>query len=152
LAGLAIFAAIRTGRDIIENEIVFPLEPARESRKAKVLLVDDDEGNALLSLIILERLGYQVQVCYNGKDAAAVYRESSQDFLFVVSDYSMSPINGLELAKWLLEINPRAVILVITGYDHPALMREAECIGVHLVSPKPSTMEEFVEMLQQAGL
>ena len=125
---------------------------ASHLERRKVLVVDDDSSNALLSQIILERLGYEVRVCASGVEAEVVFRAMGSEFAFVASDYSMTPINGLELAERLLAIEPRAVVLVITGYDHPALFMQAERMGIHLVSPKPTTAGEFLDILHEMGL
>jgi CheY-like chemotaxis protein len=117
-----------------------------------ILLVDDDEAHALLSQLLLQRLGYTIQVCSDGFEAEAIYRSAPESFYFVATDYTMDRMDGLELARRILAINPKAVILLLTGYDHPDVLREARNIGVRGVSLKPISTEEFDDIIKSMDL
>jgi CheY-like chemotaxis protein len=123
-----------------------------ETKGCKILLVDDDESNAFLSQIILERLRYFVQTCRDGQEALKVFRSAPDSYHFVATDYSMNSMDGLELARQLLEINPQVPILLLTGFDHPAILHKAKEIGIRKVSLKPSTEAEFKDIIQDSGL
>ncbi len=123
-----------------------------DTNTGRALIVDDDEAQALLSQLLLERLGYEVTTCDNATQALQYYQNGKHDFSFVASDYTMVPIDGLELARNILELSPSAVFLLITGYDHPALLRAAREIGIREVSTKPTSVDEFAELLLHAGL
>jgi CheY-like chemotaxis protein len=118
----------------------------------KVLLVDDDESHAMLGGLLLERLGFNVQISHNGEDAVQIFQNTPDAFFFVMTDYTMMPLNGLDTARRLLEINPSAIILLCTGRDDPALIREARSAGVRAVALKPSNREEMEDLLVSAGL
>jgi CheY-like chemotaxis protein len=118
----------------------------------QVILVEDDESHALLGRLLLEKLGFQVHVCENGEDAVSLFSGSPEAFYFVMTDYTMSPINGLETARRLLEINPSTSVLLCTGRDDPTLSREARAAGVRAVALKPSNREEMEDLLVSAGL
>jgi len=122
------------------------------SEEKTVLLVEDDESHALLASLLLERLGFKVQVCDNGQDAVQIYKGNPNAFNFVMTDYTMMPLNGLDTARRLLEIDPAAVILLCTGRDDPALIREARSAGVRAAALKPSNREEMEDLLVSAGL
>jgi CheY-like chemotaxis protein len=140
----------------IEAEAVAQDLNPKESNNGKaggrILLVDDDESNALLSRFILEKMGYSVQVCQDGEESLNVFRAAPDAYYFVASDYAMDPMNGLDLARKILEINPKIPVLLLTGYDHPQLIREAKEAGVRAVSLKPSSADEFRELIQRIGL
>jgi DNA-binding NtrC family response regulator len=122
------------------------------SRPGRALIIDDDEIQALLSKILLERLGYVVVTCNKPDEAIRIIQDPQQSFQFVACDYSMAPINGLELSRSILRIAPSTVLFLITGYDHPELLREAREIGIREVCLKPTTVDEFTDILIRAGL
>jgi CheY-like chemotaxis protein len=118
----------------------------------KILLVEDDESHALLSQLLLQRLGFIVQVCTNGFEAEQVFQAAPESFYIVASDYSMDRMDGLELARRVLAINPGVRFLLLTGYDHPDMLREAKKIGVRQVSLKPISVEEFDDIIKSMDL
>jgi CheY-like chemotaxis protein len=118
----------------------------------RALIIDDDEIQALLSKILLERIGYEVVTCNKPAEALTILQDKDQCFQFVACDYSMVPIDGLELSRSILRTAPSTVIFLITGYDHPELLREAREIGIREVCLKPTTVDEFADILIHAGL
>ena len=118
----------------------------------KVLLVDDDEAHVLLSQLLLQRLGYAVQVCMDGFEAEQVFRAAPDDFYFVATDFTMDRMDGLELARRIIAIQPQAAVVMLTGYDHPDILRAAREIGVRAVSLKPISTEEFDDIIKSMQL
>ena len=123
-----------------------------EMDKQKVLLVEDEEAHALLERILLERLGFDITICNNGEDAVREYAVHFGKYSFVMTDYTMVPMNGLELAHHLLQVNPSAIILLCSGNDESSLIREAKKIGIRETTLKPTTREEMMNLLISAGL
>jgi CheY-like chemotaxis protein len=123
-----------------------------DSNCGRALIVDDDETQALLSQLLLERLGYEVTICDTAVKALQYYQNGRDDFSFIASDYTMTPMDGLELARNILQLAPSAVFLLITGNDHPAVLHAAREIGIREVSIKPTSVDEFAKLLLQAGL
>jgi CheY-like chemotaxis protein len=117
-----------------------------------VLLVEDEEGQALLSRLLLERLGYRVQVATNGLEALEIFKTSPVPFRFVITDLTMEKMDGLELARCLLALDPTIPILVCTGLDEPHIQREARQIGIRQVSLKPVSVQELEDLLINTGL
>ena len=63
----------------------------------KVLIAEDDKDSRELLGWLLQKLGYQVVVTQNGKDAWEAYRKGR--FHLVISDLLMPDIDGLELCR-----------------------------------------------------
>lgn len=84
-----------------------------------VLLVEDNPDVALVSIGLLEQLGYQVR---RVADAEAALREIETDGVdFVFSDIVMpGKMDGLSLAHRLRQIRPGLPILLATGYSDVA--------------------------------
>jgi len=63
----------------------------------KILIADDDSVSRLLLCSALTRLGHEVQEAANGVEAWKAWREG--DFSFVISDWIMPDLDGLELCR-----------------------------------------------------
>ncbi|WP_455273603.1 ATP-binding protein [Rhizobium herbae] len=83
--------------------------------KVKILVVDDDALIAMSTVDMLEDLGHEVLEANSGARALDFLRAGDQIDL-MITDYSMPGMNGAQLAKAALEINPALPILVATGY------------------------------------
>ena len=92
-------------------------EPGVTAR-AKILVVDDDALIAMSTVDMLEDLGHEVLEANSGARALELLGGGNQIDL-MITDYSMPGMNGAQLAKAALEINPALPILVATGYADP---------------------------------
>jgi two-component system sensor histidine kinase/response regulator len=113
-----------------------------ESAAGKRILVIDDEKVMLSSCRkILEKTGYRVETYDNGQEGIARFRQSPPPLLIV--DLKMPDINGLQVIERVREIDPQAVIVVITGYATVSAAVEAMKAGAYDFLPKPFTPDEL---------
>jgi CheY-like chemotaxis protein len=82
--------------------------------QALVLLVDDNRDGIMARRSVLEELGYQVVSAGCGSDALQIAAERTFDL--VITDYKMSPMDGLELISNLRQRDFRAPIILLTGF------------------------------------
>jgi two-component system, probable response regulator PhcQ len=95
----------------------------------RILLVDDEPNilSALrrcLSAINVEQLdGDALRIETFTSPQAAIDRCEEQDFDLVISDYRMPAMSGVELLSRLMEIQPNAPRVIISGYaDRDAII------------------------------
>jgi CheY-like chemotaxis protein len=84
-------------------------------QKEKVLVVDD---NAELRSILrygLGSYGFQVTFCENGTQA--LEKSMLDEFDYIITDYQMPQMNGIELTKSLRERSSRVVIIGMSADD-----------------------------------
>jgi CheY-like chemotaxis protein len=105
----------------------------RADAPAVILLVDDNRDGVLARRSLLEELGYQVVSAGCGSDAVELVEKQSFDL--VITDYKMSPIDGLELIAKLRERNFRSPIILLTGFAD-ALGLRADSTGADIVVQK----------------
>lgn len=99
-----------------------------------ILLVDDDNHDgAMARRHVLEELGYRVVSAGCGSDALDAAEQESFDL--VITDYKMSPINGVELIAKLRENNFRKPIIMLTGFAESLGLR-AEDTGADVLIQK----------------
>jgi CheY-like chemotaxis protein len=96
----------------------------------KVLVCEDDKDTARLYRLALEERGHTVEVAHDGKECLDKYhkefvgissnvstiREHAQPFDVVLLDYRMPLINGMDIAKEVLTVNPHQRIIFASAY------------------------------------
>ena len=90
------------------------VSPLRACIPALILLVDDNRDGVMARRSVLDELGYRVVTAGCGSDALKSIEEGSFDL--VITDYRMSPIDGLELIAGLRSKEYRNPIILLTGF------------------------------------
>jgi CheY-like chemotaxis protein len=90
------------------------VSPLHACTPALILLVDDNRDGVMARRSVLEELGYRVVTAGCGSDALKSIEESSFDL--VITDYRMSPVDGLELIAGLRNKDYRNPIILLTGF------------------------------------
>jgi two-component system, cell cycle response regulator len=114
----------------------------------KILVVDDHpEMRAVLSQL-LETAGYQVRTATNGAEALAAVREECP--YFVVTDWSMQPMDGLEFCRHLRQQTlPHYVyVVVLTVRDEVDNLIAALTAGADDFMNKPVRRAELLARLE----
>ncbi len=111
------------------------VNPAHE-KCCRVLAVDDNVDTAQTLAILLEALGHEVQVAYDGPSAL----EKAVDFRpdVVLLDIGLPGLNGYEVAKRIRQPSLKNMVLVaMTGYGLDADRQRSQDAGFdhHLVKP-----------------
>lgn len=116
-------------------------------RSARVLIVDDDEGIALLERRALERAGFEAVTA--STPAAAVERLGEETFDLVFLDYQLAGADtGLDLYRRIQDGWPGLPAILVTGYSDEGKVIEALRGGVRDVVPK---VGDYLGYLPQAA-
>jgi two-component system, cell cycle sensor histidine kinase and response regulator CckA len=89
-----------------------------------ILLVDDEELVRDLGKRILELSGYTVLTAANGKEALDLYRREREKISLVILDLMMPKMGGKECFDKILRLDPRAKVLIASGYSSGGTTRE----------------------------
>ncbi|MFA6223665.1 MAG: PAS domain S-box protein [Desulfomonilaceae bacterium] len=82
-----------------------------------VLIVDDEEDLRILGTTLLNRFGYQVITAGNGKEAVEVYLREKERIALIVLDLIMPVMDGRQCLAEILRINPKAKVIITSGYS-----------------------------------
>ena len=117
-------------------------------RKARVLVVDDENTVCKSCKKILTQEGYTVDVALSGQEA--LNKVKANGFDVVITDWKMPKIDGLDLARRIKTENASIAVILITGY--PSLETSIEAIrsGISDYVPKPFTPEELSDVMLRA--
>ena len=99
----------------------------------RLLLVDDDDNKRLLlAHSLLERFSSAFLFqCRSGAEAIAYLSTRAVDA--VVTDHSMTPVNGIELISWVRDRGLQIPVVMVTG--HPEIEETALEAGATKVIP-----------------
>jgi CheY-like chemotaxis protein len=122
-----------------------------DHRGGSLLVMDDEAMIRNMTTSMLEDLGYQVVTCENGTEALMRYkaaRESGEPFLAVILDLTIpGGMGGKETAQQILAIDPKACLIVSSGYSNDPIMSDYGSYGFAGAVAKPYNMAEFGQLL-----
>lgn len=117
-------------------------------RDLSVLVVDDEQGVRDLLKGRLEHWGCSVEVASEGDEAVRLYRAFRPGL--VLMDMEMPGKGGLAAIEAILDLDPGAVIILMTGaWDTAPARRALERKMVRLVLPKPFHVEQLEMALKE---
>ncbi len=106
--------------------------------RMRILVAEDSESFALLYKTTLEKRGHSVTIAKDGNDCIYKYTDAQQNFGngkppfdLVILDHKMPRMQGTEVAKEILELNPNQRILFVTGHVKE-MMNGVKAIGKKL--------------------
>lgn len=120
----------------------------------KVAIIEDQTAvREMLSHMIRALEGYEVIAeTGDGQSAAKVLLEAKPDF--VILDVMLPGLNGTEVLRRFTKKYDKARILVFSGYQNPALVRELLQVGAHGFVEKSAPLSELqkgIETIAQGG-
>lgn len=108
---------------------------------ARILVLDDDKAVRDALVALLEELGHIVTYAYEGQEAIDYYQKAFDDgaaFDLVITDLTLpGGLGGHATAKEILKINPKAKIIVSSGYANDPVMANYEAYGFIGIVVKP---------------
>lgn len=101
----------------------------------RVLVVDDDETIRTVLDFNLRELGLEVTLCPDAEKAWSEFRRQPPDL--TITDVRMDGMNGLDLLATIREIDPEAIVIVMTAYGSVEQAVEAMKRGAFDYLTKP---------------
>lgn len=134
----------------------------------KVLIAEDDPQAASLYKMALDDRGHEALLTYDGQECIETYvktlsesmdndssknEPSGSPFNAIILDYRMPKMNGLDVAKEILSINPHERIIFASAHVIDTLSQSISELGkvVELLQ-KPFEMESFVDLLEDLSI
>ena len=114
-----------------------------------VLVVDDDEMVRLVVRAVLSYRGYQVVEASDGEEAVRKYRETSPSFDLVLLDLNMPRLNGWDAMAQILETDPQARIILLSGGMTDGEVERAILVGARDFLMKPFENPDLVRLVRR---
>ncbi len=117
-----------------------------EAEHHTVAVVDDDQAVCDLLRVLLEVIGYPVEIFAS---APEFLRANVRHFACLILDHHMPNMTGLELARRLRADGTVIPILLITGLPSPTIAASAAELGIKVLD-KPPSEEALIEFINGA--
>jgi CheY-like chemotaxis protein len=113
-----------------------------------ILLVDDESHIRKFISLLLRHLGIaKIFEAKNGKEALEVYQRESPDL--VMLDVNMPVMDGIETLRSLKQLNPDAVIVMLTSLANRQTIDEAVALGAANYIRKDAPPEDIGRALAE---
>ncbi len=118
----------------------------------RVLVADDSSVVRALYVACLERAGYEVVQCGNGREALQAVRSYMPDA--VLSDISMPELDGVQLIEEIRALDDDLLaaipVVLITAWDDEDDRARANKVGAAKILLKPVDATDLREALEEA--
>jgi CheY-like chemotaxis protein len=130
------------------------------------LIAEDDKEISKMYCLLLRKIGHRVKLADDGEKCLIIYnnklkntrdttnpREHVQPFDAVVLDHRMPKMNGLEVAKEIISINPHQRIIIASAYSRSIFEEAADFFKLPLeILQKPFSTRTLINILEDTKL
>ena len=113
--------------------------------KVKILVVEDNKINQMITKKILNKMNLNCDVVDNGEEAVELVKENTYDI--VLMDIHMPGISGLEATKIIRSFNKELIIYALAAVALEDKMPEFDEAGFNDIISKPFKQEDFEKKL-----
>lgn len=114
----------------------------------RILIVDDEPGILASLSGVLSDEGYETLCTRSGTEALDLYRERAPDAVFL--DIWLPDRDGLETLEAILQMDPSAAVVMMSGHGTPATAARAVKMGAFDYVEKPLSYDQAVDVAAAA--
>lgn len=124
--------------------------------KLNVLVAEDNKVISNLYSSLLQKRGHQVTITNDGQECLEKYKKEIAEkgvspFDVIIVDFMMPKINGADLVKEIIKIQPNQRVVFATAYS-PNLIKEAIPAKLDLeILQKPMTYASLVNIIERTS-
>lgn len=120
-----------------------------DTKRLRILVVDDDPDSRFLCQRVLERLGHDVTLAEEGVEAIGRLRD--EPFDVVLTDHHMPGPSGIDVLERAFHLRPDAIRLLMSGIVDARTTEEAAIRGrAHAFIEKPLDIGAFEVRLAES--
>ena len=101
--------------------------PPTKTEIVKILIVDDQAEARQMTKLFLGDSTFEFKECADGADAVECFERIHPDWILM--DWKMNGMSGLEATRQIVAAHPEARILMLTQYDDAEMRRAAAEAG-----------------------
>jgi len=114
----------------------------------RILIIDDDTDTCQLLSSYLAKKGFETDISFSGHKGIEKYKELLADI--VLCDYRLGDREGSDVLKEVKRLNPKAKVIIITGYSDIKTAVKVMKQGAFDYIAKPLIPEEVFNVVSQA--
>ena len=118
-----------------------------KQRKARILVVENEENVSDLLSAILTKGGHEVETASDGSKGIKLFKKKEFDLVF--TDLGMPGMSGWQVAEKIKSINKNVPVAIITGWNVEQKESEMKESGVDLIAYKPFEVKQVFKLVQE---
>lgn len=136
-----------------------PIESTKEqpidtgTAKARIMIMEDEEQVRNMSQAMLTSMGHDTVLAKDGKEALALYKQamkSGSPVDLTIMDLTIpGGMGGKEAVKKVLSLNPKAKVIVSSGYSTDPIMSSPQEYGFCGTLVKPYQRKELARVINE---
>lgn len=124
----------------VENETSRIIDATRLAKK-RILIVEDNRINQMVTQKILEKEGVRCDIAKNGEEAVTMTQKNAYDL--VLMDINMPVKNGIEATQEIRTFNTTIPIIALTAVEVDEIRYRIFDCGMNDIIVKPYDVEKF---------
>ena len=117
-------------------------------RRELVMIVDDEDLVTMLAQRVLTDEGYRIVTAKDGFQAIEIYRKLKDQIALIILDFTMPIMDGSDVFAELLLINPKAPVVLSSGFAEQERLRSMLASGLRGFIPKPYTQQKLLTQIR----
>ena len=118
-----------------------------KQRKARILIIEDEEDVRYLLSDILIDSGHEVETVSDGSKGIKLFKKEKFDLVF--TDLGMPEMSGWEVAKKIKGIDKKVPVFLVTGWNVEQKESKMRKSGVDLIVKKPFKVDQIINVVQE---
>jgi len=122
-----------------------------DSKKMRILIVDDDFRTLNSIRVVLTSFGYQIRTVASGSQALEIIKSSMNGddrVRLLLTDLKMPGMDGLELIRAAREIDPSLWVVLMTAYGDNVIQKKILKLGQSEYIEKPFKPDVLIEKIK----
>jgi len=115
-----------------------------------VLVADDEATVRSLATAMLKRMGFEVVLAEDGKQALEIFAQDPTRFRLVILDMTMPHMSGVQTFRELRRISPSTRVILSSGYSEKSVISQFAGKGLAGFLAKPYRYEELSKAVHAA--
>ncbi len=116
--------------------------------RPKILVIDDEAIVRISCKKCLIPEGYEVDAATNGAEGLKL--TETNRYNLILTDLKMPDMDGMEFLMRIRETQPKAKVIMITGYSTAEHAEEATMLGAYDYIEKPFTPDTLIAAVKKA--
>lgn len=114
----------------------------------KILFIDDERDACGLFEKIVEKKGFKVFTATTAERGFSLYKKELPDIVFL--DLVMPDTDGIVLLKKIRKINPKQIVIILTGFGDLSSAKAAMRLGAYDYVSKPFDINAIIGSIKDA--
>jgi len=119
----------------------------KKGRKARILVIDDEEFVRDVLSRTLAQVDHQVTLAENGEKGVQLFKEGKFDM--VLTDLGMPGMSGWEVCRMIKELNPHTPVGMITGWGIEMSRSKMDEYGLDFFISKPFDFNQILNVVAE---